>query len=417
MSNGYFGIPTIDISERTDLQTVVDREKGQYLGHVTTAMLEDQKTVYAAYPKCHAVGQIVLKRSDDGGKTWSDRLPVPSSWTHSLECPTIYRMCDAQGKSRLVLFSGGYPANRSYSEDNGLTWTEFQPFDFGGILFLSTMVNIGPGKYLALFHDEGQFIHGGNDVRWQVFATGEGKNRRSSVSYLESPDGGRTWNEERKYWFVQPTRKPGEEWTLDYETFSSRVFDDNHFELYQIMTEDGGLTWTQPRVIANHPVGRLCEPCIIPSPDGKQLAVLLRENSRQLNSMMILSNDCGETWSEPVELPNSLTGDRHTMKYLSDGRLFITFRDMAKDSCTKGDWVAWVGTFDDIVNGKDGQYRVLIKRNPDSWDCAYPGLELLADGSLLTVTYGHWDKGEEPYIVAVHIDPKELDDKYHGLID
>ena len=67
----HIGIPTLDISGRTDWQSLVDREKNQYLGHVTTAMTADRKTVYAVYPKCHALGQIVLKRSDDGGRSWS----------------------------------------------------------------------------------------------------------------------------------------------------------------------------------------------------------------------------------------------------------------------------------------------------------------------------------------------------------
>ena len=31
-----FPIPTIDLSDQADRQVVVDREAGQYLGHVTT---------------------------------------------------------------------------------------------------------------------------------------------------------------------------------------------------------------------------------------------------------------------------------------------------------------------------------------------------------------------------------------------
>ena len=415
MNKKYFTIPTIDISDHTGWYTVVDREEGQYLGHVTTAMLEDGKTVFAVFPKGHGMGPIVLKRSDDGGRTWSDRLPVPESWSYSMECPTLFRMTDADGKKRLCLFSGGYPAHRAFSEDDGRTWSEFEDFYHGGIVFLSTMICLGPGKYLAMFHDEGRFIHGGHDLRWQVFAAGEGKDRRSSVSWLESTDGGKTWGAERKYWFVQPKSMPGDNWEKIYETESANRFPDGHFELYQIMTEDGGRTWSSPRVIVNHPKARLCEPCIVPSPDGKQLAVLMRENSRKMNSMIMFSDDLGSTWSEPAELPAALTGDRHTACYLPDGRLFITYRDMAYSSNTRGDWIAWVGTYDDLISGKEGQYHILLRRNTELYDCGYPGLEVLPDGRILTMTYGHWDEGESPYILACHLDITEVDAIYRRM--
>ncbi len=75
----------------------------------------------------------------------------------------------------------------------------------------------------------------------------------------------------------------------------------------------------------------------IRSPDGKQIALLLRENSRRRNSHVIFSSDEGATWSWPRELPGALTGDRHVGKYTPDGRLFITFRDMCYESPTQGD--------------------------------------------------------------------------------
>ena len=30
--------------------------------------------------------------------------------------------------------------------------------------------------------------------------------------------------------------------------------------------------------------------------------------------------------------------------------------------------------------------------NKDSWDCAYPGVEVLPDGTIVSTTYGHWDR-------------------------
>ena len=63
-SKGY-SIPTIDLSKQAHRQIVVDREKGQYLGHPTTVLLEDKKTMLIVYPKGHGRGGIVYKRSND----------------------------------------------------------------------------------------------------------------------------------------------------------------------------------------------------------------------------------------------------------------------------------------------------------------------------------------------------------------
>ncbi|MCP3917638.1 MAG: exo-alpha-sialidase [bacterium] len=116
-------------------------------------------------------------------------------------------------------------------------------------------------------------------------------------------------------------------------------------------SEDGGRTWGEPVVIARHRTAHLCEPGLIRSPDGARIAVLLRENSRKLNSFVIFSDDEGATWSEPRQVPGALTGDRHTGVYAPDGRLLVSFRDRTLESPTAGDWVAWVGTFDDIAQG------------------------------------------------------------------
>ena len=100
----FFKIPTIDLDNRSDIQVVVDREKGVYLGHTTTVLLEDGKTILTVYPKGHGKGAIVYKRSEDGGKTWSERLPVPENWSTSQEVPTLHRVVDRFGKKRLIIW-------------------------------------------------------------------------------------------------------------------------------------------------------------------------------------------------------------------------------------------------------------------------------------------------------------------------
>jgi len=351
IAEGYT-IPTLDLDGWADHQVIVDREPGQYLGHPTTVLLEDGKTILTVYPKGHGKGPIQYKKSTDGGKTWSDRLPTPPNWVSSGETPTIHRVVDASGKKRLIIFSGLKPIRMAVSEDDGANWTELKPIaHYGGIVPMGSVVALKdkPGHYLALFHDDGRFMN---------------------EPFRPSPKG---------------------------------------FYVYQINSTDGGLTWSEPKVVAHHPDAHLCEPGAVRSPDGKQIAVLLRENRRKHNSFLITSEDEGKTWSKPKELPAALTGDRHTAAYAPDGRLLISFRDTTRKSPTKGDWVAWVGRYEDIIAGREGQYRVRIKKNHKSSDCAYPGVEILSDGTFVLTTYGHWTPKEQPYILSVRVRLDELD--------
>ena len=347
-----YTIPTLDLADQTDRQVVIDRQSGQYLGHPTTVLLEDNKTILCVYPKGHGRGAIVYKRSNDGGLTWSDRLATPDNWATSLEVPTIHRVVDASGKKRLIVWSGLYPARLAVSEDDGANWSELMSVgDWGGIVVMGFVEKLAtPGSYLAMFHDDGRFFS-------------KGGKRKSPVE----------------------------------------------FRLYKTFSTDGGLTWSFPEVVQKDTAVHLCEPGVIRSPDGKQMAVLLRENSRRRNSHVIFSNDEGQTWTDPRELPAALTGDRHTGVYAPDGRLFISFRDTTRESPTKGDWVAWVGRYEDIVKGSQGQYRVRLMDNHKGGDCAYPGVLILPDGTIVTTTYGHWTAGEAPYVVSVRLKLEELD--------
>ena len=346
-------VQCVDLESKND-QTfetiVVDKEPGQYLGHPTTCLLEDGKTMLCVYPKGHGRGPIVYKRSEDGGKTWSERLPTPKSWESSKETPTLHRVVDDRGNKRIIMFSGLYPIRMAYTENDGKTWSELKKIgNFGGIVAMSSVFKDRQkaGKYTALFHDDGRFI--AKDAKQQ-----------------------------------QPTT----------------------FTLYKSVSEDGGLTWNSPQAIVASSDKHLCEPGIVRSPDGKQLACLLRENSRRHPSQVIFSDDEGNTWSPPRDLPKWLWGDRHTGQYLDDGRLFIAFRcnwPRGEKHSFQGDWVAWVGSYEDLSSGNPGDLFIRLKDNHKSADCAYPGVEKLPDGSIVTTTYGHWEKGEQPYILAIRI--------------
>lgn len=410
-----YTIPLVDISKETWRQIIVDREKGQYLGHPTTALLDDGHTILCVYPRSHGRGPVTMKRSTDGGLTWSERLQTPASWDTSLEVPTLYKTVDPDGKKHLIMFCGLYPIRMAHSEDDGNSWSELEPIgNYGGIVACSDLIDRGNGDYIALFHDDGRFIAPHGDFQTEVYVHGAGTNSASRIVYSSADGHGgwvpfSVWNSR-----ADVENIPGTEWERRFVTKSDvegNMQRREAFTVYAIRSTDGGLTWSEPTVVAHHNEALLCEAGIAHSPDGKRLAMLLRENGRHFNSFVCFSEDGGLTWSGLRELPGALTGDRHQVLHLPDGRLLISFRDMCHDTPTWGDWCAWVGTFEDIAEGREGQYRVRIMENRNRPDCAYPALELLPEGMVVVTTYGHWTQGEPAYIASVRFRMEELDAK------
>jgi hypothetical protein len=138
----------------------------------------------------------------------------------------------------------------------------------------------------------------------------------------------------------------------------------------------------------------------------------MRENAHKGYSLMMFSGDEGETWSVPVDTPWGLTGDRHRGTYAKDGRLVIAFRDQAPLSPTRGHFVAWVGTYDDIKQGKPGQYRLKLLHSFAGGDCGYPGMERLADGTIVATTYiKYWNDARKHSVVCTRFRLEETDAK------
>ena len=150
-------VTVIDFSADQKRMIVVDREKDQYLGHVSTCLLDDGKTILAVYPKGHGRGAIVYKKSTDGGRTWGERLPTPASWATSRGVPTLHRMIGPDGKKRIILWSGLYPARNAISEDEGESWSELKKVgNWGGIVVMGSHLEMrtGKGHYMCVFHDD-----------------------------------------------------------------------------------------------------------------------------------------------------------------------------------------------------------------------------------------------------------------------
>ena len=335
-------IPLVDISQQTQRHSVVARGTAKvYHGHCDTVLLPDGKTMFTAWTVNHASLVGPLARSDDGGKTWTAPLDVPANWHTTANTPAIHRLVDPQGVARLFIFA------------DGLDWRR-------------------GGKPPYPMHQ------------------------------AVSEDGGKTWTP------MKPNGIQGEvppKKILRFDGCRRLVmWSDLPGYVVQSESRDGGLTWSRERRILRIP-GRWGQPCVVRSPDGKQLLMLLRENKRRYHSLYSVSNDDAKTWSTPRELPAALTGDRHVARYAPDGRLVVAMRDRAKTSPTYGHYVAWVGRYEDIIRRREGQYRIKLLHNAarsdkdvpgkGNADCGYSDLEILPDGTIVASTYVKYRPGSE----------------------
>jgi hypothetical protein len=342
-----FPLSTVDLSSDSARQTVVEPGTATlYQGHPTTLLLPNGKTIYCAWTHGHGGFCGPLKRSDDGGRTWSDFIPVPETWRTVRNCPVLYRLSDPHGKYRLFVFAGQGPddcMHAAHSEDEGLTWTPMCSLGLKAVMPFCTIVSVDGGRSLL------------------------------GLTNIRRPA-------------ADPNQDP---WT--------NVIAQSH-------SEDGGLTWSSLKVILDDPAMKYCEPWLVPSAiqvegSPRELVCLIRENTCGI-SHAIITRDEGRSWSSVRRLPIGLAGDRHIARYAPDGRLVVAFRDRAPNSGTTSHFVAWVGKFDDLLGGGEGDYRIKLLHSHAGGDCGYPGLEVLPDGTFVATTYIKYRAGAQKHSVV-----------------
>lgn len=388
VDRGY-DIPMIDVNALPGIHFVVARDldqPDQYLGHPTTVLLDDRKTLLAAFPTGHGRGGLRLVSSTDGGINWT-RIPDPGFQLE--EVPTLFKLRRPDGKSRLLITTcvprkGTF--QWTYSDDDGRNWTPIQSKDLG----LSSGIIVALASLWPVLDEQGEptFVWRGvfHDFKYDNYTIDLALHADE-----DAPGGYRC------------------DWTM-----AKRI------------------EYATPEGLNAARAAGLCEAGVAHSPDRKTLALLFRPQHKKTNAMISYSKDQGQTFSDPVELPGSLTGERHVAGVAPDGRLLICFRDYSPlnpGNPSHGDWVAWVGSWQDLIERKPGQYRVRLKNNFGNstndriGDCGYTGVEVLPDGTFVCTSYGHWERsdknpnhpsakegrGRSPYIIATRFTLDQLD--------
>ena len=390
----------IPIDRLNSVYTSVIDKQNTYLGHPDLVLTDDGKLL-TFYPSGHGKGAIIGKYSEDLGESWQDITDTPSSWEKSQETPCVYNIHKTDGTSVLVLTSGspywsdvnlmpdGF--NCSVSTNNGATWTEFSNF-FGQKWAEDKNASLGTDEYAA--YDA-------------IVAM-------SSLTQLKDEDGN----------YIDKWLGTFHRGASEYGMDGGEAF--VNYATYLTFDEDNKPVWSEPvRLLEKHRELEekygMCEIEIIRNPENDCLILIARANNRVSNSVICYSYDEGESWTQPKELPNCLTGDRHKAEYDPvSGKVIISFRqyisngDKFKKSAlspekylTEG-WVAWIGDFEDLMSfSKEdsteytyGDKVLILGKNHKQADCGYSGVVILDDGTVITDSYGYFSPtARYPYIM------------------
>ena len=368
-------IPQIVLPEEylSDIEKSPDTLR-QYLGQPDMVRTETDRLI-TVYPVGHGHGPVVMQISDDRGTTWYEKTDIPKSWMDCQETPTLYILKLADGKERILLISacpgkwGNYTTgwDMSYSDDNGDSWTEYEHF-------FSTLKNGQPNCVIV------------------------------GMASL-----------------IQLKNKGGEliqKWMAVYHNWEYV-----NYKTYLTIAEDGTMHWSEPEPYLSQYrdieyTYQMCEIGMFRSQDGSRIVGLARSQSHRYLPTLIYSDDEGETWSKPMEMQGSLAGERHKAVYDPiSKRLVIAFREIVygetiDDHWRAGDWVAWVGSYEDLLAQKQGDYRIVLSKdwsqNTKGGDTGYTGAVVFEDGTIVMVSYGHFDRAfSEAYAAKGNYDVRK----------
>lgn len=216
-------------------------------------------------------GRAEIMRSEDGGKTWSDPVPmIDTEWDD--RSPAIAQLPDGTLVASLFTYPETSVAiTRSF--DDGKTW-EQKP----------VMIR---APFHSLATDGPPLVMPGGSLLLAAYGTEKEGDKHEAIGIFTSSDRGQTWRHLSTIRAPQEMTEPGlarlRDGTLVLITRSEGAVS---------WSKDGGRTWTEPR---NLPT-RIFDPWLLALRDGRLLCVHGSYVKPHRGLRALISSDGGKSW-------------------------------------------------------------------------------------------------------------------------
>lgn len=299
--------------------------------------------------KDHAENDIVLKRSADGGRTWSALRVLAEDGENALNNPCVVVLRES-GRMLLMFqrYLRGYDEHKAepghegdkivrtwlmHSDDHGMTWSA--PRDITAQTkrpVYVTSVAAGPGNGIQLRHGQhaGRILmpfNQGPYGDWKVYAA-------------ISDDLGETW----RYGDIAPEGSPGMGNEVQFVELSdgrvrlnARGMDGGYLRKTAI-SDDGGMTWSplvaDPALIEPQCMGSVIRQRNADGTEGPILYSGPATQRRRINGTVRVSEDDGETWPISRTLHEGHFAYSHLVA-LADGSIGCLYETGARNPYEK----------------------------------------------------------------------------------
>lgn len=243
-----------------------------------------------------ANGSVVVRRSTDGGATWTAEQTVASSASYDYRGGGLARLSDGRlamtlGRQLTGQLDTPDGAEVTFSDDNGVTWSTPVLIDMP-----HTVMGFSQSRILEL---------PGGDLIVPTWGRSNGASFTRSATVSRSTDGGATWSH-------LATIGDGPTDSLWYnEAEIVRVDGGRLVAIIRVHTsgdvrswrrsvsDDNGASWTTPVTVENNCSGH---PRPIRLPDGRLIAAWRRELETGHPGYVVTSDDGGVTWTQVQQL-------------------------------------------------------------------------------------------------------------------
>ena len=299
-------------AQEPTLTDLFERKTDGYKNYRIPALVASKSGVLLAFAEGramlsdHAENDIVLKRSNDNGKTWGNLILVDEDGKNALNNPQAVVRSDGRILLMYQRYAEGYGEKHAlpglegskicktyltYSDDEGLTWSEAEDITEQVKRAEATSVASGPGIGIELKN--------GNYAGRLVMPFNQGPWGKWYVYTVYSDDGGATWTKGE----LAPYKRKARGWANEVqvvELAEGRLMlnarsESGNRKRKVAYSEDGGQTWSaiEDEKALLEPE---CQGSFIQYNDSTILFCNPRHRTRRLRGTVFASTDGGVTW-------------------------------------------------------------------------------------------------------------------------